>query len=234
MDISTPGGQQVLYDFVNWRISGHKPVPPIGNVDYWNSRPKLFHVLTAPAFREAAKKIAPLAVGKMSQLDFDLLLGTLEGRANKSLRALLRKQRAENPCDGSEIKPPFPFTESNIKAICDMAKGNQGGKPRINALNRYTPAGRRLLMDFVDCHSTGFYPTVDVGRVEHYNFREEYRNGTSASAFRLQAKKIARDVAQHVPDDEGFAKLLEEAEQEAAQRKKLRLKKKQNRTLQGC
>ena len=39
-------------------------------------------------------------------------------------------------------------------------------------------------------------------------------------------QKIAKDVAQHVPDDKGFAKLIKEAEQEAAQRKKLRLKKK--------
>ena len=221
LDISTPGGQQILYDFVNWRISGHRPIPPIGSKEYWNSRPNLFHVLEEGGFRTAAKKIAPVAVGKMKQEDFDMLIGILQGKKHKLLRAKLRKDRHENPCDGLEIKPPFPF--ASIPETVQEVKA-------INWLNRNNPAGRQLMLDFVNHRKTGFHPTDRVGRVEHWKSRPEYQK-VSKHAFRSAAIKIAKDVARHLPDEVEMAKIFEDACQAANQRKKLRSSKQKSNYL---
>ena len=34
MDISTPAGQQMLYDYVNWQLTGHKPIPGFGGASF--------------------------------------------------------------------------------------------------------------------------------------------------------------------------------------------------------
>ena len=222
LDINTPGGQQILYDFVNWHISGQLPVAPIGNVDYYNTYPKLFHVLEAGSFRTAAQKIAPIAIGAMSDHIFNMLLGRLEGRSKRDLRKLLKKIRKENYCVGLEIKPPCPHRHDYFDAFEESGKSNDSGETKIDALNRYTRAGRRLMMDFIDHENTGFHPTVKPGCVEHYLFRKEYSQHTSKSAFRSQAMKIAKDVACHAPDANAMRKIFEDVRLDFAQPKKLR------------
>ena len=218
LDINTPGGQQILYDFVNWRVSGRKPVTPISNT-FWNSRPSLYHVLTEKAFLDAAKKIAPVALGKMSNLEFNLLLGTLEGRNNKELWAQLCKEREENPCDGSKIQPPFPYTKEDFKRLHVSDK-----EPSIAPLNRYTFAGRRLLMDFVDSNEKLFHPTIEVGNVHQWRHRPEYQKVTR-SVFQSAALKIAKDVAYHVPDEVRMSEIFDEVRQDLNQKAKLRSNK---------
>ena len=123
MDISTPVGQQLLYNFVHWHLTGRKPIPGYYGVASYNSRQDIFRNVTISVFRAAAKKIAPIAVGKMPQEDFDMLFCLLERRNNKQLRKELKKQREENPCDGSEIKAPFPVDKTIIKGA-DIDKFN--------------------------------------------------------------------------------------------------------------
>ena len=72
MDISTPAGQQMLYDYVNWRLTGHKPIPGFGGASFRNLRQELYHAVTAGVFSNAAKKIAPVAVRKITHKDFHL------------------------------------------------------------------------------------------------------------------------------------------------------------------
>ena len=213
LDISQPGGQQILYNFVNWKLSGHEPIPPIGGVEHYNSRPSLFKVVSLDAFRSAAKKIAPVACGKMSQEDFDTLLRSLGHLQNKKkLQAEMKKHRRENPCNGSNINAPFPIKvdESMINTSIDL-------------LNRYTAAGRRLLMDFVDCDKTGFDPTFKVGNAKHWRSRPEYQQ-VSRYAFRSQAVKIAKDVRYHVPNAEEMEKIFDEVLKEIANREKQKKK----------
>ena len=178
-------------------------------------------MITKKLFLEAAKKIAPVAIGKMSQLDFNLLLGTLEGRKNKELRAQLCKERAENPCDGSKIQPPFPFTEEDFKRLHEPP--NDEGSV-LAPLNRYTPAGRRLLMDFVGNDKYLFHLTFEVGNVCRWNHRPEYKKVTR-SVFRSAALKIAKDVAYHVPDEVRMSEIFEEVRQDLNQKSKLRSSK---------
>ena len=95
IDISTPAGQQMLYDFMNWQLTGHKPIPGFGGVSFQNLRQELYHAVTAGVFSNAAKKIAPVAVGKMTEEDFHLLLCVLNGRENRDLRRTLKQQRKD-------------------------------------------------------------------------------------------------------------------------------------------
>ena len=225
LNIHTPGGQQILYDLVNWRVSGHKPIPPIGNKDYWNSRPKLFHVVTEGAFRGAAQKIAPVAVGKMTEIDFHMLLRIVNGKKEKANRALLRMWRDQNPCDGSKINPPCPFTEEQFGTLVGESTGSE---VQIDRLNRYTPAGRRLLMDFVGNDSQLFHPTYKVGNVDQWRHRPEYQQVTR-SQFRSAALSIAKDVSHYIPDEVQMTAIFDEAIEEVRYKQKLRSSKKKNR-----
>ena len=87
MDISTPAGQQMLYDYVNWRLTGHKPIPGFGGASFRNSRRELYHAVIAGVFSNVARKIAPADVGKMTYEDFYLLfcvqMGNKTGICNK-------------------------------------------------------------------------------------------------------------------------------------------------------
>ena len=203
LDISTPGGQQILYDLVNWRISGHKPLAPHGNVDFYNSRPNVFHVVAQPTFRTAAQLIAPVAVGKMSEDDFHCLVCILSEPKHEKLVKELCETRAANPCDGSPINPPFPFA-------CGLKSREPGA---IDKLNRYTKTGRRLLMDLVDHERTGFHPTEEVGNVRHWRSRKEFQVATQ-DAFRSQALKMAKDVRHYMPNKKEMEKIIKEALQE--------------------
>ena len=203
LSIETPGGQQILWDFVNWRYTGHKPIRPIGGVSHYNSRPNLFHVVSDGAFRSACKKIAPVALGKMTEEDFNYLLGTFHEDCNKKLRAVLRMWRHDNPCNGVPINAPH--MEKKVQ---------RSGNLTIALLDKHTTAGRQLLLDYIECDKTGFHPDKKVGCVKHYRSRPEYQQrGMTASAFRSQAKKIAKDVLAYVPDNNEMEAILEESYQ---------------------
>ena len=210
---------QLLYEFVNWRISGHEPVPPIGNVAHYNSK-RLYcgnKEFSHSSFRTAALKIAEKAAGKMSEEDFHMLLFTIPGDKRKEDRQNLCTWRRENPDDGLEIIPPFPFNleelRQSIETPCDR-------------INRYTPTGRRLLMDFVDYKNIGFDPKIEAGCVNHWRSREIYQT-VSKSAFRHQARLIARDVICYIPDSIAMEKMFEEAVRKArVQKDKLRIRNK--------
>ena len=209
-----------MYDFVNWRLSGHKPIPPIGGVEHYSSCPGLFQVVSLDTFRSTAKKIVPVAFGKMSQEDFAGLLCSLGNLKNsKQLQAQMKKHRRKNPCNGSKINPPFPIR-------VDESMTNTS----IDLLNRYTEAGRRLLMDFVDCDNTGFDPVFHVGRAAHWRSRPEYQK-VSKHAFRSQAVMMAKDVRCYVPSAHKMEKMFDEVMEEIAdiekQTQKLRSSDKQ-------
>ena len=221
MDISTPIGQQLLYDFVHWRLTGRKPIPGYYGVALHNSCQDIFRNVTISVFRAAAKKIAPIAVGKMPQEDFDMLLCLLEGQNNKQLRKELKKQREENPCDGSEIKAPFPVDRTIIKGA------------DIDKFNVYTKVGRRILLDFIDHKNTGFSPKLHAGSAQHYRSRQEYIDAGTIDQFRWKAKVIARDVMRNVPCREKIAEIFQEAEEEVAQRKKARARRASAGNLDG-
>ena len=208
MDISTPAGQQMLYDYVNWRLTGHKPIPGFGGASFRNSRQELYHAVTAGVFSNAAKKIAPVAVGKMTEEDFHLLLCVLDGRENRDLRRTLKQQRKDNPCDGSEIRAPFPVERQFLEG------------PDIDLLNVYTPSGRRLLLDFIDHENIGFHPAHEAGCDDHYRYRQEYVNAVTKDQFRSQAKKIAKVVLANVPCKEEMVEIFEAAERKVAQKQK--------------
>ena len=178
-------------------------------------------MLTSGGFGTAAKKIAPIALGKMNAQDFNMLLGMLNGEKNKRLRALLRMWRDQNPCDGSKINPPFPYPKEMFDELCSKGQGDA----KIDVINRYTPAGRMLLIDFINHKKSGFHPNDQAGCVDHWRSKPEYMKATKGQ-FRSQALKIAKDVKQYMPDDVELAKMFEESRAACKQKAKLRSSKK--------
>ena len=82
---------QLLYEYVNWRISSHEPIPPIGNVAHYNSKKFYMENVKHSEFNTAAKRMAEKAAGKMSQEDFHMLLFTIPGDKRKEARHNLCK-----------------------------------------------------------------------------------------------------------------------------------------------
>ena len=163
-------------------------------------------------FRTAAQKMAKKAAGKMSKEDFHMLLFTIPGDKRKEARHNLCKWRRENPDDGVEINPPFPFNLEELR---------QKMETPCDKINRYTPAGRRLLMDLVDYEKTGFDPKIQAGCVEHWRSREIYQT-VSKSAFCSQAKMMAKDVSYYTPDSVEMEKMFQEAVKRARESKAMK------------
>ena len=214
LHISTVGGKQILWDYVNWRKTSWKPIDPIGSTPHWNSRKKLYHVLTQPAFSAACKAIAPIAIAMMSKEDFNYLLGRLTGKKNKDTRDGLRETRKEN-----KDKIPKDIAAA-ISSMVPEPEFKTGSKTKIAALSKYTPAGRQLMIDFVNCKESGFDPAVKPGNVDHYKSRPEYQDGITKDAFTSQAKKIAKDVLALVPCDREMLLIVEKAKMRAGEKSK--------------
>ena len=207
---------QLLYEYVNWRISSHQPVPPIGNVAHYKSKSFYVDNVTHNQFTTAADKMAKKAAGKMSDEDFHMLLCTIPEDKKKRARHNLRKWRRENPDDGVDINPPFPFNLEELR---------QAMETPCAKINRYTPAGRRLLMDFVDHETIGFDPKFQAGCVDHWRSREIYQT-VSKDAFCSEAKMMSKDATFYTPDsiqmEEMFQEAVKRARMEEAMRNKLR------------
>ena len=206
LHISTVGGKQILWDYINWRETSWMPIKPIGSKPHWNSRKELYHVLEPPSFATACKAIAPIAIAMMPKEDFNILLGMLGGKKNKEIRKELRETRKENK---DKIPQDIAASLSSMAPVTKLASGR---KPKIAVLSKYSPAGRQLMIDFVNCK---FDPAVKPGCTKHYNYRPEYQDGITKDAFTSQAKKIAKDVLALVPCDMEMHVIVEEAKKKA-------------------
>ena len=70
---------------------------------------------------------------------------------------------------------------------------------KVSEIGPGTPVGKMILQDFLNWKQTGFNPSAkNVGGKDHYNSCLQYKK-VSASAFRSQAKKIAKIALEQMP-----------------------------------
>ena len=94
---------------------------------------------------------------------------------------------------------------------------------KLSKIGPGTEAGKLLLQDFKNWRSTGFMPWgPNVGSAAHYQTRKVYQI-VSQSAFRSQAKKIARIALEQMPacDVEGAEKTSDNNEKVMTTMKKV-------------
>lgn len=88
-------------------------------------------------------------------------------------------------------------------------------------LNKYSPEGRQLLLDFV----SGEWDPVKAGCVAHWQSNPIYYENVTKHAFRSQARSIAKDVLAYIPDDLILEQMIAEATMEVERKKKAKSKR---------